>query len=146
MCNKCSCCHDPDLGACPTFESGSNGRCVFCDHDEGCHPGVRDRFNTPLGQELYHLFGPSIAEVIEAVGSVNDKVTARNMYNALQQCKIVASWDSECGCSVRFARNSLSGLSGYINSCTVNGSVYLVWSLDWIPQRLAELAVKRLVR
>lgn len=47
----CGCCHSTDHGACQTFEKGANGRCVYCDHGEGCHPGDPDRFNTPLGVE-----------------------------------------------------------------------------------------------
>ncbi len=45
----CGCCHVPDHGACQLFEMGTNGRCVYCDHGETCHPGDPDRFNTPLG-------------------------------------------------------------------------------------------------
>lgn len=49
-CN-CGCCHVHDNGACPKFEAGANGRCVYCDHGEACHE--RDKgnqyFNTPLG-------------------------------------------------------------------------------------------------
>lgn len=44
---SCGCCHSPDHGACQTFEKGANGRCVYCDHGEDCHPGDPDRFNTP---------------------------------------------------------------------------------------------------
>lgn len=47
MCD-CGCCHYPDLGACPTFEQGMNGRCVYCDHGEECHPGKGNNFNRPL--------------------------------------------------------------------------------------------------
>jgi hypothetical protein len=44
----CGCCHVPDHGACDTFERGMNGRCVYCDHGEECHPGSGERFNLPL--------------------------------------------------------------------------------------------------
>lgn len=39
MCNLCECCHVPDNGACPDYLEGMNGRCVYCDHFESCHPG-----------------------------------------------------------------------------------------------------------
>ncbi len=35
----CTSSHDPPDTACTTFETGGNGRCVFCDHEEKCHPG-----------------------------------------------------------------------------------------------------------
>jgi hypothetical protein len=37
-----SCCtssHEPPDTACKRFERGANGRCVYCDHEEKCHPG-----------------------------------------------------------------------------------------------------------
>ena len=48
MCDKCACCHAVDYGACDTFEVGMNGRCVYCDHDESCHPGTGEYHNAPL--------------------------------------------------------------------------------------------------
>lgn len=48
MCDKCNCCHVPDYGACDEFVEGANGRCVYCDHAELCHPGVGKYFNGPL--------------------------------------------------------------------------------------------------
>lgn len=33
----CTCCHTVDHGACPTFEEGANGMCVYCDHSKECH-------------------------------------------------------------------------------------------------------------
>jgi len=44
----CECSHLPDRGACDNFEKGMNGRCVYCDHDEKCHPGKGETFNLPL--------------------------------------------------------------------------------------------------
>lgn len=36
---ECRCPTYPDnLGPCATFEQGANGRCVYCDHLECCHP------------------------------------------------------------------------------------------------------------
>ena len=49
MCDKCECSHEPDNGACLDFEAGMNGRCVYCDHAEACHPGTGEYFNLPLG-------------------------------------------------------------------------------------------------
>jgi len=45
----CESSHVPTDLACPTYETGANGRCVYCDHDSACHPGP----NTagPLGHE-----------------------------------------------------------------------------------------------
>lgn len=35
---ECRCSTYPEnLGPCAEFESGSNGRCVFCDHTRKCH-------------------------------------------------------------------------------------------------------------
>ncbi len=48
MCDKCDCAHIHDNGACRTFERGGNGRCVYCDHDETCHPGEGPYANGPL--------------------------------------------------------------------------------------------------
>lgn len=48
MCDRCECCHVPDHGACRTFEAGFNGRCVYCDHAEECHPGAGPLANGPL--------------------------------------------------------------------------------------------------
>lgn len=48
----CGCCHAVDLGACPKFEKGANGRCVYCDHGKECHTRKNPKtFNTPLGVE-----------------------------------------------------------------------------------------------
>jgi hypothetical protein len=35
----CSSCHIPPDLACREYLEGSNGRCVFCDHEDKCHPG-----------------------------------------------------------------------------------------------------------
>ena len=48
MCDKCACSHAYDHGACDDYELGRNGRCVYCDHDEDCHPGEEKFFNQPL--------------------------------------------------------------------------------------------------
>lgn len=48
MCDHCECCHVPDLGACGTYLQGMNGRCVYCDHGEKCHPGKGRVANGPL--------------------------------------------------------------------------------------------------
>ena len=48
MCDQCDCAHVPDHGACDVFDQGMNGRCVYCDHDEGCHPGHGQFHNGPL--------------------------------------------------------------------------------------------------
>jgi hypothetical protein len=47
----CGCCHETDYGACADFEAGMNGRCVYCDHGEGCHPGAGPLANGPLGPQ-----------------------------------------------------------------------------------------------
>ncbi len=39
----CSSSHDPPDTACKTFERGMCGNCVFCDHEEKCHPGPGGR-------------------------------------------------------------------------------------------------------
>lgn len=44
----CGCSHHPDLGACTTFEAGMDGRCVYCDHADYCHPGIGPWANGPL--------------------------------------------------------------------------------------------------
>ena len=46
----CGCCHAVDHGPCPGFNSGMNGRCVYCDHGEACHAyrPKPEAFNTPL--------------------------------------------------------------------------------------------------
>lgn len=46
----CGCCHVPDWGACPQFEQGANGLCVYCDHSKPCHERDKDRktYNGPL--------------------------------------------------------------------------------------------------
>jgi hypothetical protein len=64
---ECGCCQFPDHGACPSFEQGHNGRCVWCDHAEGCHERDKDkpRFNGPLGVGL--RLGHTV--VWEAVGA-----------------------------------------------------------------------------
>lgn len=48
---ECGCCHAHDYGACPEFELGGNGRCVYCDHSAPCHERDKNReaFNGPLG-------------------------------------------------------------------------------------------------
>jgi hypothetical protein len=44
----CTCCHAKDFGACPTYERGANGMCVYCDHHEKCHTLADGKsFNTP---------------------------------------------------------------------------------------------------
>lgn len=35
----CESSHIPKDTACKTYMLGMNGRCVFCDHEEKCHPG-----------------------------------------------------------------------------------------------------------
>jgi len=38
VCLTCVCpTYDGNLGPCKTFETGDNGRCVWCDHAETCH-------------------------------------------------------------------------------------------------------------
>jgi hypothetical protein len=37
--NCCSSSHEPPDTACRGFLRGQNGRCVYCDHEEKCHPG-----------------------------------------------------------------------------------------------------------
>jgi len=32
-----------NLGPCRTFEIGTNGRCVYCDHEPNCHAAVQER-------------------------------------------------------------------------------------------------------
>jgi hypothetical protein len=46
----CGCCHATDYGACPEFEEGGNGRCVYCDHAEPCHERDKNRrfYNGPI--------------------------------------------------------------------------------------------------
>lgn len=46
---ECGCSHAYDDGACDDFEAGMNGRCVYCDHGEECHPGDGPFANGPLG-------------------------------------------------------------------------------------------------
>lgn len=58
MCIRCDCSHNPDLGACVTFEEGMNGRCVFCDHDKECHPGDASIHNRPLGVDFFNVNKP----------------------------------------------------------------------------------------
>lgn len=36
----CSSSHDPLDTACKTFELGLAGNCVYCDHEDKCHPGA----------------------------------------------------------------------------------------------------------
>jgi hypothetical protein len=45
---SCECSHYPDLGACRKYISGANGRCVYCDHANYCHPGKGEFANGPL--------------------------------------------------------------------------------------------------
>lgn len=47
---ECGCCHAEDFGACPGFETGANGRCVYCDHGMSCHERDKENryFNGPL--------------------------------------------------------------------------------------------------
>jgi hypothetical protein len=43
-----------NLGPCAKFEAGMNGRCVYCDHEEGCHPdptSLKDNSGTGAGKE-----------------------------------------------------------------------------------------------
>lgn len=35
----CRSCHYPADPACRKFHEGANGRCVYCDHEQKCHPG-----------------------------------------------------------------------------------------------------------
>jgi len=37
--HECKSSHVPKDLACPTYKKGMNGRCVYCDHEERCHPG-----------------------------------------------------------------------------------------------------------
>ncbi len=45
----CATSHVPIDTACPTYETGANGRCVYCDHESKCHPGTNVR--GPLGKK-----------------------------------------------------------------------------------------------
>lgn len=44
----CGCSHAHDHGACDDFTGGANGRCVYCDHGQDCHPGPGPFCNGPL--------------------------------------------------------------------------------------------------
>ena len=48
MCDRCACCDAVDYGACDFFVAGMNGRCVYCDHAENCHPGTGEYYNAPV--------------------------------------------------------------------------------------------------
>lgn len=37
--NCCASSHVPSDTACRDFFAGTNGRCVYCDHETKCHPG-----------------------------------------------------------------------------------------------------------
>jgi hypothetical protein len=62
----CEHCHVPPAPSCPTFEAGMNGRCVYCDHAEQCHPGPN--LSGPLGDatELVMLCLTCGAPVVSA--------------------------------------------------------------------------------
>ena len=50
--HDCASSHHPRDLACPRFEMGMNGRCVFCDHESRCHPGPNK--SGPLGARGVH--------------------------------------------------------------------------------------------
>lgn len=84
MCDKCACCHVPDLGACGEFVEGYNGRCVYCDHDEGCHPGEGLIANGPLwpiglGVNKWSMVMDALSElnrVFHLIGKDSDETRA----------------------------------------------------------------------
>ncbi len=44
----CDCYHAVDYSACPEFEKGANGRCVYCDHAKESHVIKSKTVNRPL--------------------------------------------------------------------------------------------------
>jgi hypothetical protein len=93
----CGCAHAKDYGACDLFQAGMNGRCVYCDHGEECHPGSAPYHNGPLGpvpraqnvhhwnsvleklDQLYQLHGTSVkvgAELDDLINAVGELVAA----------------------------------------------------------------------
>ncbi len=48
-----NCCHAVDNGACPEFEKGANGRCVYCEHAEECHVNKIQRNLIGLYEKSY---------------------------------------------------------------------------------------------
>jgi hypothetical protein len=41
LAKHCNCpTYEDNWGPCFTFEEGSNGRCVYCDHTKECHADV----------------------------------------------------------------------------------------------------------
>lgn len=92
MCDKCECSHSADYGACSGFVAGFNGRCVFCDHAELCHPGVGPVANGPLSPVR-------IDTPARARGSAKSEKTKQKIVRADRSLLNPNQWscDLECG-------------------------------------------------
>lgn len=92
MCDKCECSHSVDYGACSGFMAGFNGRCVFCDHAELCHPGVGPVANGPLSPVR-------IDTPARARGSAKSEKTKQKIVRADRSPLNPNQWscDLECG-------------------------------------------------
>ena len=58
---ECACNTYPDnLGPCKTFKAGSNGNCVYCDHNEECHISLLANLSgSPTQPIALHASAPS---------------------------------------------------------------------------------------
>jgi len=58
--DTCVCIERTDeMGPCDKFEAGGNGRCVYCDHEEGCHPKA---------MKTYEFLSPAFLEAMNDIG------------------------------------------------------------------------------
>lgn len=69
---SCGCCHVPDHGACDEFVQGFNGRCVYCDHGDACHPGQGEFHNGPLWAVERASFGGVHMSCTDSTGEDHD--------------------------------------------------------------------------
>lgn len=83
MCDKCNRSHVPDLGACPTFRDGKNGRCVYCDHASYCHPGGNDQFNTPLPVQGISAAEAAMIALSKSLDMAGSRVGGHGLYKQL---------------------------------------------------------------
>lgn len=105
----CSSSHEPPDTACRNFLAGANGRCVYCEHEEKCHPGPGATCEIGSGESAPRQEQGAAARIREALEDVLDllgKAGLLNLSNGVQLGP--TAWYVKMSDAVDFARRQLA--------------------------------------
>ena len=87
--------HWPRDTACRTFTAGGNGRCVYCDHEEKCHPGPGATCEIGSGEGPESAPDRALVDALERLRErVREQVRGRRAIPAVEADTLhaVAEW------------------------------------------------------